>query len=79
MSNIYIVAIIISVLYSVVKYIEFRQSRDENKSLKPIIKDTIIIFVCIIAGNFIYTNLFKSISQNGGDKTTPVFTDNPEF
>ena len=48
MDNIYIIAIIISLLFMIFKYIEYRQSTDENKSLKPIFKDGIIIFICII-------------------------------
>ena len=79
MDNIYIIAIIISLLFMSYKYIDYRQSTDENKSLKPIVKDGIILFICLIAGNFIYKNVFSGINPQYGGKPTLVFTDNPEF
>lgn len=79
MDNIYIIAIIITLLFMSFKYIEYRQSTDENKSLKPIIKDGVVIFLCIIGGNFIYKNLLSGIHPQEGGKPTLVFTDNPGF
>lgn len=79
MDNIYIIAIIISLLFMIFKYIEYRQSTDENKSLKPLFKDGIIIFICIIGGNYIYKNVLSGYNPQDGGKPTLVFTDNPEF
>lgn len=79
MDNIYIIAIIISALFMSYKYIEYRQSSDENKSLKPIIKDGVILFICLIAGNYIYKYVLSGIQNQGNSKPTLVFTDNPEF
>ena len=79
MDNIYIIAIIISILFMSFKYIEYRQSSDENKSLKPIIKNGVIVFICTIAANFIYKNVLSGVNPQEGGKPTLVFTDNPGF
>lgn len=79
MESIYLIAIIIAVLFVSYKYIEYRQSTDENKSLKPIIKEGAILLICIITGNYIYKYVLSGIHNQGNSKPTLVFTDNPEF
>ena len=78
MSNIFITAGIISIIFLIVKFIEMRFVDKENKPLKFLIRDTLLVYFSVIAGHFVLEQL-KPI-QIGGQRATPlVFTDNPEF
>jgi len=80
MDNIFIIAGIISFTFIIVKFIEMRFIEKENKPLKFLIRDALLVYFSVICGNFIIEQL-NPLIQNGGDnlKITPVFTDNPEF
>jgi hypothetical protein len=77
MENIFIIAGIISIIYIISKFIEMRFVDKENKPLKLLIRDTVLVYFSVILGYFIIDQLKPiGISQ----KTNPtVFTDNPEF
>ena len=79
-NKIFIVATIISVIFLIVKFVEMRFVEKENKPLKVLIRDTIVVFFSVICGNLILDQLTPIIDD--GLKTnisTPVFTDNPGF
>jgi hypothetical protein len=82
MDNIFLIATIISVIFFIVKFMEMRYVDNESKPLKLLIKDTIVVFVSIISGNFIYEQLTPVIKDNvlnGGNSNPVAFTDNPPF
>ena len=81
MDNIFIFAGIISIVFLILKFIEMRFIEKENKPLKVLIKETILVYFSVISGYFILEQL-KPVMQNGGSltsNTTPIFVDNPEF
>jgi len=81
MNNIFIIAGIISVIFFIVKFIEMRFVDKESKPLKFLIRDSLLVYFSVIAGNFI-TEQLSPVIQNGGEGgvTNPaVFTDNPGF
>ena len=80
MENIFIIAGIISVIFIIIKFIEMRFIEKENKPLKLLIKDALLVYFSVICGYFILEQL-SPIIQNAGApaKITLVFTDNPEF
>jgi hypothetical protein len=81
MPNIFVVAGVISVIFFVVKFIEMRFVDKESKPLKFLIRDSLLVYVSVIAGNFVLDQL-KPVIQEGGEGvvTNPaVFTDNPGF
>jgi hypothetical protein len=76
MENIFIIAIIISIIFLIFKFIEMRFIEKENKPLKFLVRDTLIVYCSVISGYFILEQLNPVIVS---EIITPVFTDNPEF
>ena len=80
MENIFFAATIISITFLIVKFIEMRIVEKENKPLKFLIRDSLLVYFSVIIAYFILEQ-FKTIVQNAGtsQNVTPIFTDNPGF
>jgi len=81
MSNIFITAGIISIIFLIVKFIEMRFVDKENKPLKFLIRDTLLVYFSVIAGSFVLEQL-KPVIHSGENviiSSPQVFTGNPEF
>ena len=78
--NIFMISGIISFVFLIVKFLEMRFVDKESKPLKLLIRDSLLVYFSVIAGNFVIDQL-KPIIQEGGEiSTSPaVFTDNPGF
>ena len=76
MSNIYILAAVISFTFFMVKFIEMRFIEKENKPLKLLIRDTLFVYFSVVAGNFVVDQL-KIVTKQSD--TTKAFVDNPDF
>ena len=80
MENIFIIASLISFFYLIVKFIEMRFIEKDNKPLKVLIKDTLVVYLCVLLGNFIVEQINPSLlGKDATNKVTQVFTDNPGF
>jgi hypothetical protein len=80
MENIFIIAAIISFIFLVSKFIEMRFIEKENKPLKLLIRDTLLVYFSVISGHLILEQLRPIIQSAGEGLSSPqVFTDNPEF
>ncbi len=80
MTNIFVVAGIISFVFLIAKFLEMRYIEKESKPLKFLIRDALIVYFSVIVANFVMDQLNSAIeSSGGGKKVTPVFTDNPAF
>ena len=75
-SSIFITAIAVSISYLVFRFIEMRIILKKNKPLKMLARDTLLVYLSVLLGNFIM-NQFGSSSM--GKKMTEVFTNSPEF
>jgi len=65
----------VSVIYFLCKFLEMKFILKEEKPLKKIFRDTLIVFISVIAGNYLlsYVNPGKTF-------TSPeVFTTDPDF
>ena len=73
-------ALIISIVFFIVKFIEMRYVDSEPKPLKLLVRDTLVVYFSVIFGNFILEQV-EPMLNNGTEisKITPVFTDNPGF
>ena len=80
MGNIFLLATIISVTYFIAKFIEMRFIEKENKPLKFLIRDSLLVYFSVIVANFILEQL-KPIIQDGGSNSnsTQIFIDEPGF
>ena len=58
-------ALLISVSYILIKFIEMKVVLKEFKPLKDVIRDTVIVFVSVIIGIFLHSQVTNGISIKG--------------
>lgn len=80
MDNIFLIAGIISFIFFIVKLLEMRYVDKESKPLKLLIRDSLIVYMCVVFGDFVV----DQVSSNTADiistqKVAAVFTDDPTF
>ena len=79
MNNQVITSLIISVLYLITKFIEMRFILKENKPLKKLFIDSLIVFICSMLC-LILLDQFNLNELIGNIKPIPsVFVNNPDF
>jgi hypothetical protein len=79
MNNQVITSLIISLLYLITKFIEMRFSLKENKPLKQLFIDSLIVFICSMMC-LILLDQFNLNELIGNIKPIPsVFVNNPDF
>ncbi len=77
MDNIFVQAGIIAVLYLLIKFGEMRFVLKENKPIKFLMRDTVIVYISAIMGMYI---IDQFMLQGVSVKTVPkAFIDNPTF
>ena len=75
MLHIIAAAVIISVLYFVVKW--FKQKRQDSVDIKAILNDTVFVFLTSGLSLYIYENIKSYVVE---ENSSPfVFTDQPNF
>jgi len=82
MSNVFISAGAISIIYIIAKFIEMKYIEKENRPVKDLVKDTFVVYICILIGYYIIEQLEPMIEQGMPDATAAaaaVFTGNPDF
>lgn len=80
MDNIFLVAGIISVIFFITKFLEMRFIEKESKPLKYLVRDTLVVYISVITGNFIVEQLSPIVNETIHAKITPLaFTDNAPF
>ena len=79
MTNIFVVAAIISITFLLAKFLEMRYIEKESKPLKLLIRDSFLVYFSVIIANFIMDQMNPVIKGGTAVKVTPVFTDNPGF
>ena len=76
MEGVYLTALIISFIFFIAKFIEMRFITRENRSLKTIIIDSIVVYLSVIVGYFVIDQLKlgkKTLSE------PQAFVDGPGF
>ena len=77
MDNIFVIAGIIAVIFFIVKFLEMRFVDKESKPLKFLVRDTLVVYVSVVAGNFIYEQVTPVLEQTVATTSSPIaFTDN---
>lgn len=79
MDNIFLVAGIISVIFFIAKFLEMQYIEKESKPLKVLIRDTLVVYISVIFGNFILEQLSPVIKETSVVSSPVAFTDNPPF
>ena len=82
MENIFLCALIISITYFILKFINLKFIKKSDEALKPIFMDSLFVFVSVILGLLI-NDQFNVVSSILGDKTNNgginAFVSAPEF
>jgi hypothetical protein len=79
MNNIFLFAGIISIIFFIIKFVEMRVIDKESKPLKLLIRDSLVVYVSVVSGNFIVGQLEPFIVGENVVQTPNVFVDNPAF
>ena len=77
--NIFLFAGIISFTYFILKFLEMRFIEKENKPLKYLIRDSLLVYFSVITGDFMINQIKPFIDETTSTSTPIVFTDNPGF
>ena len=78
-SNVFINAGAAAILFLIMKFIEMRFIEKENKPLKELIKDTLIVYISVLSGFYLLDQLSPMMESVSSDNIPAVFTGNPEF
>lgn len=79
MDNIFLIAGIISVIFFIAKFLEMRYVDQEPKPLKFLIRDSLLVYISVVLGSFILTQLKPVINETEIPVSPLAFTDNPPF
>jgi hypothetical protein len=88
MEKIFTVAVLVTFLFCLVKFIETKYFDEEMKPLKVMVRDALIVFMCAGAGSFVYFNLDGNLAdflnvitdtKTLSASATQIFTDEPGF
>ncbi len=77
MENLFLNAGIIAVVYLLIRFAEMRVILKESRPLKDLVKDTLLVYISVIAGIYIIEQVVPS--ESGGNKILGAFTDAPGF
>ena len=73
----FLFAAAVATVYLLFRFVEMRYIMKENKSLKLLFRDAILVYVSVIIGNFILNQIVPLKDMVSGDPT--VFTNEPDF
>jgi hypothetical protein len=79
MDNIFLVAGIISVIFFLGKFLEMRYVDKEPKPLKFLVRDSLLVYISVVTGNFVLEQLNPVINEIEIPSAPLAFTDNPPF
>lgn len=74
-TSIFITGFSVAIIYLLFKFIEMRLILKENKPLKILFRDTLIVYLSVIIGDFVLNQISPSVSSSN----TQIFTNTPEF
>jgi hypothetical protein len=75
MSALLMSGLVVAIMYVIFRFIEMRFILKENKPLKVLFRDTIIVYLSTISGLFV----LDQFATNVGKSAPKVFTDIPNF
>jgi hypothetical protein len=78
-NNKYIISGVISVIFLLFKFIEMRFLDKENKPLKELVRDAILVFFSAICAFFVLDQLGPVATGEAKVAPPPIFVGGPEF
>jgi hypothetical protein len=71
------VSLAISIVFVLLKVVEMKVFDGKKKALKPVLKDSIVVFMSCLGGMFVMDQV--SVSSSTGSAASNVFVDAPNF
>ena len=71
------ISLAIAIVYVLFKIVEMKILEKKQKPLKPVFKDSIIVFISCLFGLFVMDQV--NIAPKSNDNSSNVFVDNPDF
>ena len=72
----FLTALIIATVFLLFKFLEMRFVLKENKPLKKLLKETLIVYLSVLGGDFVLQQIHP---LQLGSSTPDVFTSPPDF
>jgi hypothetical protein len=80
MSNIFLAAAVVSVVYFIAKFMEMKYVDKEMKPIKVLFRDVLLVYVSVVVSFFVIDQLNPVVQETLQTSNIPmVFTDNPSF
>lgn len=76
-NSIFYISFVVSFCFLVFKFIEMKFIVKENIPVKLLARDTLLVYLSVLLGNFVYSQI-GGVSNLVG-KVPEVFTNSPEF
>ena len=73
-SSIFLTAIAVSIAYLVFRFIEMRLILKENKPVKILARDTLIVYLSVVLGNFVMSQFGNSAMTKKNDRSFYKFS-----
>ncbi len=79
MENIFLGALIISLIYVIIIFLEMRYYQKDDKQVKDIVKEGLLVYFSVISGIFIMQQFKPEVEKIINEAPPLVFVDNPPF
>lgn len=80
MSNIFLAAAVVSVIYFIAKFMEMKYVDKEMKPIKVLFRDVLLVYISVVVGFFVIDQLNPVVQETLQAANIPMaFTDNPPF
>jgi hypothetical protein len=73
----YLLAILSSIIYFILKYVEVKIINKKQFEYKPILRETLVVGLCVLLSDFLFVQ-FEPLNKNLFN-TPNVFIDEPKF
>lgn len=77
--NVFLFAGIISVMFILAKLAEMKFIDKEPKPIKLLVRDALVVYVSVVAGDFMLDQLMPFIEPSKISSSPEVFVDTPDF
>jgi hypothetical protein len=79
MENIFLISFIISLIYTIIIFLEQRYFQKDDKKIKDIFKEGLTVYLSVILGFFLNDQFKPEIEKMVQEGSPLVFVDNPPF
>jgi hypothetical protein len=79
MTNIFLMAGFVSIIFFIIKFLEMRMIDKQDKPLKLLVRDSLVVYVSVVAGDFVVGQLAPFMNEEVALQAPNAFVDNPPF